>query len=408
MGYIVAYYFHLRKGKFHQIIRGADSLHSKTSTIINKLLLSALSLAGIWLALRFLFPLAAPMLLAFAAAVVIEPAVKFLCRKHFPRSAASGLCALAFPAIVGILLWLLLSRIFSEFQHLSARLPEFLKTVSDFMGYWQERLGSLSLRLPPVFTQVLESTLAGAKDYLFSLPGTISGKILSRLTAAAANAPIWLLFAVTWIMGLYFISAAYPSIMRFLRFQISHRSFERLRRIKSALGESLGKYLKAQLIMSAITFGEMLIVFALLRVDYALVLATAVAVIDALPVFGAGTVLLPWAAWEFIAGDASRGLGLAISYAAVTVLRNCIQAKLLGDQLGLHPAVTLLAIYSGAKAMGVTGMIVFPIAAISIKKLNDSGLIHIWKREDTNDRNNIQYNCGNGHEHSGGHEYPSG
>ncbi len=383
-------------------------MHSKTSSIINKLLLSALTIAGIWLALRFLFPLASPMLFAFGAAVAIEPAVKFLCRRRFPRPAASGLCVIAFPSIAGILLWLLLSRIFSEFQHLSLRLPQFLDALSDFMGYWQERLGSLSLRLPPVFTQVLSSTLEGAKDYLFSLPAVISGKVLSRLTAIAANAPMWLLFAVTWIMGLYFISAAYPSILRFLRFQLSHRSFERLRRIKSSLGESLGKYLKAQLIMSAITFGEMIIVFALLRVDYALVLAIAIAIIDALPVFGTGTVLLPWAAWEFIAGEPSRGLALAISYAAVTILRNCIQAKLLGDQLGLHPAITLLAIYSGAKAMGVLGMIVFPIAAISIKKLNDSGLIHIFKREDTNDRSNIQHNSGNGYEHSGSYEYPSG
>ena len=383
-------------------------MHSKTSSIINRLLLSALTIAGIWLALRFLLPLTAPMLLAFAAAVAIEPAVRFLCQRRFPRSAAAGVCVIAFPGIAGILLWLILSRVFSEFQHLSARLPELLSGAAEFIGYWQERLGSLSLRLPPAVTQVLNSTVNGAKDYLFSLPATISGKVLSRLTAAAAKAPMWLLFTVTWIMGLYFISAAYPSIMRFLRFQLSHRSFERLRRAKSALGESLGKYLKAQLIMSAITFGEMLIVFALLRIDYALVLAISVALIDALPVFGAGTVLLPWALWEFMAGDASRGLALAISYGAVTVLRNCFQAKLLGDQLGLHPAATLLAIYSGAKAMGVAGMIIFPIAAISIKKLNDSGLIHLWKREDTNDRNNIQHNSGNGYEHSGSYEHPSG
>ena len=365
-------------------------------------------IAGIYLALRFVFPLAAPMLLAFVSALAIEPAVKFLCRKRFPRAAASGLCAIAFPAVFGILLWLILSRVFSEFQHLSSRLPEFINALSALLEHWQTRLGAFSLRLPPVISEVLNSTVAGARDYLFSLPAAISGKVLNRLTALAANAPMWLLFTLTWLMGLYFISAAYPSILRFLRFQLSHRTFRRLGDIKLALGESFGKYIKAQLIMSAITFGEMLIVFALLRIDYALVLATTVAIVDALPVFGAGTVLLPWAAWEFIAGDGSKGLALVISYGAVTVLRNCIQAKLLGDQLGLHPAATLLAIYSGAKAMGVAGMIIFPIAAISIKKLNDSGLIHIWKREDTNDRNNIQHNSGNGYEHSGGHEYPSG
>ena len=383
-------------------------MQSKTSAIINKVLISAVWIGGIFLALRFVFPLAAPMLLAFASALAIEPAVKFLCRKRFPRAAASGLCVIAFPTLLGMLLWLILSRVFSEFQHLSSRLPEFINALSALLEHWQTRLGALSLRLPPVITEVLNSSVSGAKDYLFSLPAAISGKVLARLTTLAANAPMWLLFALTWIMGLYFISAAYPSILRFLRFQLSHRSFARLRQIKLSLGESLGKYIKAQLIMSAITFGEMLIVFALLRIDYALVLATTIAIIDALPIFGAGTVLLPWAAWEFIAGDASLALALVISYGAVTVLRNCIQAKLLGDQLGLHPAITLLAIYSGAKAMGVAGMIIFPIAAISIKKLNDSGLIHVWKREDTNDRSNIQYNSRNGDEHSGGHEYPSG
>ena len=68
----------------------------------------------------------------------------------------------------------------------------------------------------------------------------------------------------------------------------------------------------------------------------------------------------------------------------------------------------LLSSFTKVEAMGVAGMIIFPIAAISIKKLNDSGLIHLWKREDTNDRNNIQHHSGNGYEHSRGHEYPSG
>ncbi len=383
-------------------------MYSKTSTIINKALNIGLWALGIWLILRFLMPWTAPMLLAFAAAVAIEPAVKALCRRRFHRAAASGVCVLGFLLIFGALMWFLFSRIFSEIQHLGAHLPELVAAVSDFISLWQSRMGSLALRLPPALTQVLDSAVAGIRDYLYSLPGLVSAKALGWLSATVSNLPTWLLFAVTWLMGLYFISAAYPSIVRFIRSQIPPRFFERMHRVKKHLQQSLGKYLKAQLIMSAITFGEMIIVFALLRIDYALVLAIAVAIIDALPVFGAGTVLLPWAAWELIAGDTGRGLGLAISYGAVTILRNCIQAKLLGDQLGLHPVATLLAIYAGWRALGVWGMILFPIGAISLKKLNDSGIIHLWKKEDTNDRNNFQYSGGHGHEHSGRHEYPSG
>jgi len=383
-------------------------LYNKANPLINRCLLAVGIAAAAFVSLRWLLPWTAPMLLAFAAAIAIEPAVKALCRARFPRSAAAGVCVLGFLAAFGALLWFALSRLFSELQHLGTHLPEFVAGLSQLISRWQSRLSGLFDRMPDALSTLLFSALGGLADYLGSLPGLLSEKALSLITSFASNLPTWLLFAVTWIMGLYFISASYPRLVAFLRRQIPPTAFQRLRRVKRDLQQSLGKYIKAQLIMSAITFGEMLLLFLLLGVDYALVLALAAAIIDALPVFGAGTMLLPWAAWELIAGDPGRGLGLAIGYAAATILRSCIQAKLLGDQLGLHPIATLLAIYAGWKALGLWGMILFPIAAISVKKLNDGGIIHLWKSEDTNDRNNLQHNRGHGNEHTGSHEYPVG
>ncbi len=383
-------------------------MYDKPKELIGKALVLAAAAAAIFLALRFLLPCILPMLLAFAAAVAIEPAVKALCRRRFPRAAAAGVCVLGFLALFGAALWLILSRLISELGHLSSRLPELLAAISEHISRWRTLLSGMIDGLPPTVSGVLDSALSGISDYLASLPASLSARAVELLSGFISDLPTWLLFAVTWLMGLYFISAAYPKLVRFLRLQIPPKAFERARSVKHSLQQSLGKYIKAQLIMSAITFGEMLLVFILLRIDYSLVLAVVVAIIDALPVFGAGTVLLPWAAWELLAGDPGRGLGLAIAYAASAILRSCIQAKLLGDQLGLHPIATLLAIYAGWKTMGVAGMILFPIAAISIKKLNDSGIIHLWKGSDTNDRNNIQYSGGHGHEHTRRHEYPSG
>ena len=380
----------------------------KASSVLTKVLNILLLTAGAFLFLRYILPWTAPMLLAYAAALAIEPAVKALCRRRFPRSAAAGVCVLSFLAVFGVFMWFLLSRLFSEIQHLGEHLPELFNAAADLLARWQIRLGGLLSRLPPALGGVIDSAVYGIGDYLSTLPAKLSEKAVSILSSFVANLPTWLLFAVTWLMGLYFISAAYPRLVRFLRNQIPPAAFERARKVKRSLQQSLGKYLKAQLIMSAITFGEMLIAFTLLRVNYSLVLAIVVALVDALPVFGAGTVLLPWAAWELLAGDPTRGLGLAISSGAAAVLRGCIQAKLLGDQLGLHPIVTLLSIYAGWKALGVWGMVLFPIAAISLKKLNDGGIIHLWKTEDTNDRNNLQYSGRNGHEHTGRNEYPSG
>ena len=383
-------------------------MNIKASALAGKLLFILAACAAAAVALRWLLPWTAPMLLAFASAIAIEPAVKGLCRRRFPRSAAAGLCVIGFLAVLGVLLWFLFSRLFSELQHLALHLPEAAASLSRIISRWQQRLEGVFVRMPDSLASVLSSAISGLGDYLSTLPALLSGKAVEYLSRFVSNLPTWLLFAVTWVMGLYFISAAYPTLVAFLRRQIPTKAFDRLRRVKRDLQQSLGQYLKAQLIMSAITFGEMLVIFLLLEVNYALVLATVTAVIDALPVFGAGTVLLPWAAWELVGGDPNRGLGLAIGYAAATILRSCIQAKLLGDRLGLHPIATLLAIYAGWKAMGIWGMLLFPIAAISVKKLNDGGIIHLWKRTDTNDRNNIQHSGGHGHEHTGSHEYPSG
>ena len=381
-------------------------MHSKRAAPASVVLTAAACIGGVWLALRFLLPWTAPMLLAFASALVLEPGVKALSAR-LPRSAAAGVLVLAFLAVFGFGAWFILSRAFRELGHLGERLPEIISALSSGMERLETTLGGFIHRLPPELRGALDSAGEGVRDYLAALPAKLSAKAVELFTLFVSNLPTWLLFAVTWVMGLYFISAAYPSLVAFLRRQIPPRIFSKLRSVKRSLQQSFGKFIKAQLIMSAISFFVVLLLFLLLRVDYALVLAFFIAVIDALPVFGAGTVLLPWAAWELLGGDPNRGLGLAIGYAALTILRSCIQAKLLGDQLGLHPAVTLLAIYAGWKAMGIWGMLLFPMLAIALKRLNESGLIKLWKGANTNDRNNFQHNSGNGNEYSGGNEYPS-
>lgn len=384
-------------------------MYSKAFSIISKALYILAWVLGIYLILRFLLPWTAPLLLAFLGAVILEKPVGWLQRQaRLPRAAASGACLILALAIFGGLSWLLAGRLVEELRQLGSRLPEIAAALSEKMAGWQSGLQGMAERVPDELEEILERAAAGAMDYLERVPAMLSEKAVELASVFVSALPNVLLFAVTFIMGLYFISAAYPELTAFIRRQVPEKGFEKIRRVKKDLQRSVGKYFKAQLIMMVITFFELLAVFAFMRLDYALVAALGIAVIDALPVFGAGTVLLPWAAFELLVGDAARGAALAVSYGAVTILRSCIQAKLLGDQLGLHPIATLACIYAGWKIWGVLGMVVFPIGAISVKRLNDSGVIRIWNREDTNDRNNIQHSGRDGHEHSGSHEYPAG
>ena len=129
----------------------------------------------------------------------------------------------------------------------------------------------------------------------------------------------------------------------------------------------------------AMTFFELLAAFLLLKVKGAALIAALTAFVDALPVFGTGIVLVPWAVYSLILGDTARGIGLLICWGVVNLVRSCVQAKLLGDRIGLSPLASLLAVYVGWRAWRVWGMLLFPIVLAVLSQLNDKGIIRLWR-----------------------------
>ncbi|MDO4750147.1 MAG: sporulation integral membrane protein YtvI [Eubacteriales bacterium] len=340
-----------------------------------QLLLGLLLLYSVF---RWLLPWAAPVLLALFLARMIEPAVRTLLRRGFPRPLAAGLCTFLLLSLLVILSHLLLAAAAAVLRSLSAQLPSLLQTFTASLDHLETSFRFWLRRLGSPFEPWLLSFLDRLPLFLDELPGTLSSAVLRLLSNLAELAPQILLFLVTVCVGLYFSSAAYPDVRGFLLRQIPDHARSRTLDVLHDLLFSLSRWLRAQCLMLLLTFFELLAALLLLRVPYAPLLAAGIALVDALPVLGAGTVLVPWALWELLVQNIPLALGLIISYAAVTLLRQCFQAKILGDQLGLHPVASLLAVYAGFRACGVAGMLLFPILLITLQQLNDRNVIHLW------------------------------
>ena len=142
---------------------------------------------------------------------------------------------------------------------------------------------------------------------------------------------------------------------------------------------------KAYVLIMFVTFIEVSVGLTVLKIlklyssSYIMVIAAGTAVVDILPIFGTGTVMIPWAAYSLITGDFGFGIGLIVIYIVISVVRQIIEPKLVAGQLGLSPIVTIIALYLGLKVFGVLGMFVTPILVIMLKLLNDEGIIHLWK-----------------------------
>ena len=92
---------------------------------------------------------------------------------------------------------------------------------------------------------------------------------------------------------------------------------------------------------------------------------------DALPIFGAGTILIPWSILLFLQGNSASALTLAITYALCAISRAVLEPRFLGKQIGLPAILTLLALYSGYRFFGFVGMLLLPIAAMLGKQFYD-------------------------------------
>ena len=346
---------------------------------LRALLYAALAALGLWLTLRFLLPWLAPFLLGFALAALLERPVRFLLRHGWRRTPASALLTLL---LLGLILWALTTLggyCLTAASRLARELPGLMSALAGAAGRWEETLLGLAASAPEELRDYLNAALNGLGEALTGLPLQLSQWLLARITKLAQSGPDALLFTVTAGLCTYFLSASYPRSTAFLQAQLPEALRRRLGSLLADLKGSFGGLLRTQLMLMALTFLELLLAFRLMGVRAFSGLAFLTALVDALPVFGVGTVLLPWAAGSLLLGSTARALGLALTWAAVNLIRNAVQAKLLGDQIGLNPVASLLAVYVGWRVCGVGGMLLFPVLLATLQQLNDRGVVQLWK-----------------------------
>lgn len=339
----------------------------------------AAAAAALWLALRFLLPWLAPFLVALSLAALLETPVSALTRRGWRRGLAAGMLTLLLLGLVGWGALKLGGGCLTRAAAIARELPGLVQRLAQAVSRLEERLLGMTNAVPPELRDLLDLSLESLETALSALPLQLSQGLLGLLSRAAQSGPEVLLFVVTAGLGTYFLSAAFPKSMGFLRAQVPDGIARRLMELGRDLRGSFGGLLRAQALLMGLCFLELLLSFRVLGIEDAAGLALLTALVDALPVFGTGTILLPWAAGCLLLGNSARALSLAAVWAGTNLVRSCLQAKLLGDQIGLSPIASLFAVYVGWRICGVGGMLLFPVLLSTLQQLNDRGALQLWK-----------------------------
>lgn len=341
-------------------------MRSGTGTLFSVLL----TFLCVWLAARFLLPLFAPFLLGALLALAAEPMVLFLHRRlRIPRSAAAGIAVTMAFGFLTMILLMLCAFLVREMGVLSGALPQLEQAARSGIDLTEDWLLSLASRAPQSVRPLLEDNVAE----FFSDGSTMISRAVTWLLGLAGNLlsriPDGTLGLVTAVLSGYMISAKLPGIRRYCLRRIPRQRLASIRKTWTRIRSALGCWLLAQGKLMAMTFVILLLGFVLLRIPYALLWAAGICLVDAFPILGTGTVLLPWSLVLFLQQDTARAIGILGIYATVTLSRSVAEPKLLGRHLGLDPLVTLMALYAGFKLWGIGGMIFAPILAATAMQL---------------------------------------
>lgn len=330
--------------------------------------LAALATVVLW---RWGLPISLPFLLGLLVALAAEPLVKLLSRR-LPRNAACALSvSLALLALLSLLV-LLTAILLRKLTGLADRMPEVVSSLRGSLSSLQNGLQSLTRKAPKELRPVLQRTVDG----LLTDGGAILDTLVQQLPAAATAVLGCIadsfLAVGTGCLSAYMFSARLPQLRQKLR-ALSEASplgkwLPRLRGIRHALWG----WLKAQGALCGICFGILLSGFWLLGIDNALLWAAVIALVDAVPLLGTGTVLIPWSLVQLLQGEHAMAVGLLAIYAAAFLSRSALEPRLLGKQLGLDPLLTLASLYAGYRFWGFGGMLLSPIICVVIKEAASS------------------------------------
>ena len=341
---------------------------------------AALGGLALWLALRFLVPWTLPFLIALALSALLEGPVGFLiARLSLPRWAAAAGCTLLLVLLLSGALLLALWRLWYEASLLLEELPRLIASLPSLGDQAEDWAYRYIIAAPPDLQDFLWQALESLLDRAAALPALLYDWAAAWAAGVLAALPQWGLFLFTTALATYFSSAGRPALLAFLRRQVPARWRPRVRAGLERLRGALRGWLLAQGTLMLVTFGTLAAGFLLLGEELALLLAALTALVDALPVFGTGAVLLPWAAVELLTGRVRTALGLLALYALVSVVRSLLEPKLTGTRTGLPPLAALLAMYVGFQAFGVAGMVLAPLGAVLLKTLHDCGLVRLWR-----------------------------
>lgn len=335
-----------------------------------RLLTFILTLLGIYIAFKLsIFYI--PFLIAFVISLIIEPLIRKVMKiTNLTRKVSAVITlVLVFLTLIGLLIWGTTS-IVTEASNILSNLNNNMEEITKKIEELILRMKFDTIEIPEQIENILNNTLNELVDEGKNLIQQVLGKVIDTLT----HIPKVMIYIGITILATYFVCTDKMYILDQMEHHLPRNWVNKFGIKFKKVISSIGNYLKAEGILILIAFVIVLIgliIFDLvgINVKYPLIMALLIGFVDALPILGSGTIMIPWAVISAFNGDIKLAISLIILYIIVVITRQLIEPRIVSNHIGIHPIFTLIVMYTGFKLIGVLGMFIGPIVLIILNNI---------------------------------------
>jgi len=325
--------------------------------LIDRAAFFAIITIAVWVFFTVLFGFLAPFFFGLLIALIMEPLIRLMEKRfRWRRWVGALICLLLFIVITGSLGVWVITTLVRQITAFVASAPEHIEEiafrVNEVTAVWMQRLEAMLPETWPL--PDLQEIMVPAITALFG------GDILDQAVNFATGVPNFFIGFILALVSAYFFMADRKVIFTTIKKSCPPWLAGHMRETKAGLSRAIGGYLRAQYILMTMVGIISIVGLLILRSPFALLLGLLFAALDFLPILGPAIVIVPWALVSFIVGDFNVGVGLLVIYGVITITRQVLQPKILGDQMGAHPLASLMSIFIGLRVFGLLGLIIGP------------------------------------------------
>lgn len=317
---------------------------------------------------KYVFPFVAPFVIAYAVAVMIEKPVNRLARVFKGRKMiASAVIVILFSAVlcvgIGLAAYFGLAEIKSFIKNYEYNMVTFRQTAARICFNMDGWLGLSDGQCLDFICRCMEKFEKTVDN------GGVS-QIMTKVVTISVPAVIKTI-TVTGSVIICFISVVYLSVViDNVRDWKKENVFRmEIKAVSDSLYRLIQVYFKIEALILVINSILCIIALLIIKNPYAVVLGILIGIVDMLPVFGTGTVLLPWALFELVNKNVTSAAVLVSAYVVTYFVREIMESKCLGDKTGIPPFVMLMVIFLGIMIYGIMGFILGPVSYCIMKAL---------------------------------------